>query len=283
MSTSDTDLSHNQVRVGDERLGVIHSGGRYTLGFGRDYYGIWEHGAPDGPAQRFPASEGGRNSAWQRYLELEPAAQQARAAELPAEEGEEEARRGWTRRRIIAASTAAVVLILIFALIQFNKEGPTGGSGGGGAVGRAAHIDITGGATVTEDLTQQAFRFTGFGTLYPKVEATWKGPTVTMHLSMNVPNLGTNTTNQNPFRVFDVTLAVEPSASATESGSPAASPSGSPASGGTKFLSLQGECQIVLNTMEKDGIAGTFDCTGIPALTSSSLTIDAKGTLGAGS
>jgi hypothetical protein len=281
MSTSDTDLNHNQVRVGDERLGVIHSGGRYTLGFGRDYYGIWEQGAPDGPAQRFPASDQGREAAWERYVEVEPSAEQARMAARPVEDSLQQAPRGWTRRRVITASTLGVILILIVALVQLNKSETTGGGGGGAAVGKVAHIDITGEATISEDLTQKSFSFAGFGTLYPLVEATWTGPTVTMHLKLNVPNLGTNTTNQNPFRVFDITVASSPSASA--SGSPAASPSGSPSAESTKFLSLQGECQIQLKTMEKDGIAGTFDCTGVPALTSSTTTIDAKGTLGAGS
>jgi hypothetical protein len=281
MSTSDTDLSHHQTRVGDERLGVIHSGGRYTLGFGRDYYGIWEQGAPDGPAQRFPASEQGREAAWQHYTELEPSAEQARLADRPVDEYLTEGPRGWTRRRVITASTLGVILILIVALVQLNKSGTTGGGGGGAAVGKVAHIDVTGAQTITEDLTQKSFTFSGFGTLYPLLEATWTGPTVTMHIKLNVPNVGTNTTNQNPFRVFDITIGAAPAGSA--SGSPAASPSGSPSAESTKFLSLQGECQIVLKTMEKDGIAGTLDCTGIPALTSSNTTIDVKGTLSAGS
>ena len=282
-----TDLNHDPVRVGDERLGVIHSGSRYMLGFGRDYFGIWEQGAPSGgPSQRFPASEPGRAAAWHRYIELEPSAQQVWESQFAPVEEAEEGRKGWTRGRLITVGILGVVVILAVVLLQSNKKTGTGGGGGGGAVGKGAHIDITGGATAGEDLTQSAFTFTGFGTLYPLVEATWKGPTATMHLTLNVPNVGTNTTNQNPFRVFDVTLsgaaaAASSSPSASVSVSPAASASGSPAAASTKFVSLGGECQIQLTTLEEHGIAGTFDCTGIPAITSSTTTIDAKGTFSA--
>lgn len=284
MGSSGTDLNHNQVHVGDERLGVIHSGSRYVLGFGRDYYGIWEQGAPGGPAQRFPASGHGREAAWQRYVELEPSAQQVRDAQTAVEEEAEEARRGWTRGRLITVGILAAVVILAVVLTQINKSGTTGGGGGQQATGNTAHIDVSGGATLTEDLKQQSFEFTGFGGLFPKIEATWKGPSATLHLSLNVPSLGANTTNQNPFRVLDVIVSGGAQASPTGSptGSPAASPSASAAAGGqTKFLSLTGECTIDLKSLEKDGIAGTFDCTGVPALTSSTTTINAKGSFSA--
>src|SRR5437867_4867063 len=116
MGTSGTDLNHNQVHVGDERLGVIHSGSRYVLGFGRDYYGIWEQGAPGGPAQRFPASEHGREAAWQRYIELEPSAEQVRAAQATPDEEVEERRRGWTRGRLITLGILGAVVILAIVL-----------------------------------------------------------------------------------------------------------------------------------------------------------------------
>ena len=281
MSSSETDLNHNQVRVGDERLGVIHSGSRYTLGFGRDYYGIWDDGGQAGPAQRFPASAPGREAAWQRYVELEPSAEDARAAQAE-DEDVEEAKRGWTRGRLITVGIIGAVIVLAVVLTQINKSGPSGGGGGGATTGNTAHIEATGGATVTEDLTQQSFKFTGFGTLYPKIETTWKGPNVTMHLILNVPNVGTNTTNQNPFRVMDFTLqTTAASSSPGSSSSPASSPSGGAATAATKFLSNQGECQINLKTLEEDGIDGTFTCTGVPSLASSTTTIDIKGNFSA--
>lgn len=284
-----TDLNHDQARVGDERLGVIHSGSKYMLGFGRDYYGIWEQGAPGGPSERFPASESGRTTAWHRYMELEPSAEQAwTALNARPEEVEEGGRKRWNRRRVIIFSIAAAVVFLAVVLVQRNKGPETGGGGGGGAVGKNAHVDASGAATVSEDLTQTSFSFTGADTLYPKIEATWKGASVTMHLALNVPNTGTNTTNENPFRVLD--FVIQPTASASSSpsegasaspsGSPSASPAGSSA-GTAKFISLHGECQIELTTLEEGGIAGSFDCTGVPALTSSTTTIDAKGTFSA--
>jgi hypothetical protein len=280
MGTSGTELNHNQVHVGDERLGVIHSGSRYVLGFGRDYFGIWEQGAPGGPAQRFPATQHGREEAWQRYVELEPSAQQVREAQMVIEEEAAEVRRGWTRRRLIMVGILAAAVILAVVLTQLHKSGTKTVGGGQQANGNTAHIDVSGGATVTEDMKQQSFEVTGFGGLFPKIEATWKGPSVTMHLSLNVPNLGTNTTNENPFRVLDFVIAGTAQASPTASakGSPAASPA---AGGQTKFLSLTGECTMNLKSLEKDGISGTFDCTGVPALTSSTTTIDAKGSFSA--
>jgi hypothetical protein len=282
-----TDLNHDQVRVGDERLGIIHSGSRYMLGFGRDYYGIWEQGAPGGPSERFPASEQGREAAWRRYIELEPSSEQVRAAETATPESAEQRRKGWTRGRLIAVAAVVVVAIVAIVVSQSgNKGGKGGGGGGGGPVGKAAHVEATGAATTTGDLTQSAFTFSGFGTLYPQIEATWKGPTVTMHLLLNVPSEGANTTNENPFRVLDMTLQAAASASGSPSAgaSASASPSGSPGAAtgaGTKFVSLHGECQIQLTTLEEHAIAGSFDCTGIPAITSSTTTIDAKGTFSA--
>ncbi len=283
-----TDLTHDQARVGDERLGVIHSGSRYMLGFGRDYFGIWEQGAPGGPSERFPASERGRTAAWQRYIELEPSAEQAWAALIappPGEVEEGSRRKRWNRRRVIIFGIAAAVVFLAVVLVQRNKEPETSGGGGGGAVGETAHVDTSGAATVSDDLTQTAFTFTGADTLYPKIEATWKGASVTMHLTLNVPNTGANTTNENPFRVLDFVIQPTASASSSPSEGASASPSGSPAGsstgGTTKFISSHGECQIELTTLDESGIAGSFDCTGVPALTSSTTTIDAKGSFSA--
>jgi hypothetical protein len=261
MSTSDTDLNHDPVRVGDERLGVIHSGSRYVLGFGRDYFGIWEQGSPDvGPSQRFPASGDGREAAWERYLQLEPSAEPARTAEIPKMDEFEEARKGWTRGRIIGASVAAAMLILVVVLIQVNKE-PGVQGGGGAAVGNAAHIDITGSTSVSEDLDKVSFQAVGWDTLYPKIEASWKGPRSVVHLTLNVPNTGTNTTNENPFRVLDITLQQT--------------------NAEDKFVSLKAECTIDLKTLEEKAISGSFDCKDLASQRASDFIIQAKGTFSA--
>ncbi len=49
-----------------------HSGYRYVLGYGADFFGIWDRQAPGQPAERFPRSDTGWQQAWVRFVALEP-------------------------------------------------------------------------------------------------------------------------------------------------------------------------------------------------------------------
>lgn len=49
-----------------------HSGHRYVLGYGADFFGIWDRQAPDSPVERYPRNDDGWRGAWQRYAGLEP-------------------------------------------------------------------------------------------------------------------------------------------------------------------------------------------------------------------
>ena len=49
-----------------------HSGHRYVLGFGSDYFGIWDRQMPSTPAERFARSDEGWRQAWTRFVGLEP-------------------------------------------------------------------------------------------------------------------------------------------------------------------------------------------------------------------
>lgn len=49
-----------------------HSGYRYVLGFGADYFGIWDRQAPTAVAERFTRSDDGWRQAWTRFFSLEP-------------------------------------------------------------------------------------------------------------------------------------------------------------------------------------------------------------------
>ena len=49
-----------------------HSGHRYVLGFGVDFFGIWDRQAPAGAVERFARTDDGWRQAWQRYAALEP-------------------------------------------------------------------------------------------------------------------------------------------------------------------------------------------------------------------
>src|SRR5438874_2445887 len=44
-----------------------HTGQRYLLGFGSDFFGIWDRAAPGPPVERFPRTDAGWSQAWTRY------------------------------------------------------------------------------------------------------------------------------------------------------------------------------------------------------------------------
>jgi hypothetical protein len=48
-----------------------HTGSRYLLGYGADYFGIWDRNAPQQPIERFPRNDEGWASAWTRYTSIE--------------------------------------------------------------------------------------------------------------------------------------------------------------------------------------------------------------------
>jgi hypothetical protein len=60
-----------QVASPEDRIEFTHSGERYLLGYGRDYFGIWDRQAPATPIHRFPRTDDGWRDAWQRYVAIE--------------------------------------------------------------------------------------------------------------------------------------------------------------------------------------------------------------------
>ena len=65
-------------RIGEGALRFSHSGYRYLLGYGPDFFGIWDRQAPGGPAVRFPRTDEGWNQAWHQFSVWEP-----KAVEVP--------------------------------------------------------------------------------------------------------------------------------------------------------------------------------------------------------
>ena len=55
----------------EEKVEFTHSGQRYLLGYGREYFGIWDRNAPATPAYRFARSDDGWVQAWQKYVSIE--------------------------------------------------------------------------------------------------------------------------------------------------------------------------------------------------------------------
>ena len=59
-------------RIEDEVLQFSHSGERYLLGYGTDFFGIWDRQQPGGPVRRFARTDDGWREAWLAYVAMEP-------------------------------------------------------------------------------------------------------------------------------------------------------------------------------------------------------------------
>ncbi|MGZ8585850.1 MAG: hypothetical protein ACXWXP_10285 [Actinomycetota bacterium] len=55
----------------ESKTEFTHTGSRYLLGYGGDYFGIWDRNAPQQPIERFPRNDEGWGSAWARYTAIE--------------------------------------------------------------------------------------------------------------------------------------------------------------------------------------------------------------------
>jgi uncharacterized protein DUF4328 len=64
----------SEPRIGEGALRFSHSGFRYLLGYGPDFFGIWDRQAPGGPVSRFPRTDEGWNQAWNQFSVWEPRA-----------------------------------------------------------------------------------------------------------------------------------------------------------------------------------------------------------------
>jgi hypothetical protein len=253
----------------DRPLGLLHSGNRYAFGFGPDSYAIWDSASSGPPVEQFPPTDQGRQEGWRRYLELEPSAS-GTVINAPSpddvwhREVEDKRKRG--RRRSLI-TIAVVVLVAVGAGVALAVS-----SGGGNqaatavlseaAKAKKAHIEITGSATVTEDLTQSDFTSTPIGSLIgSSIMGTWKGPTIQLSIDVHNPAVGTYTTTVITNKEVDITIPLPDGTTAT-------------------LHSTQGECKITVDAVVEDGFSGTFECTGL-AIPGGAGTIDATGNYGA--
>lgn len=59
--------------MNETALQYTHSGRRFLLGYGADFFGIWDRErAEPGPVERFTRDDPGWDSAWARFSGLEP-------------------------------------------------------------------------------------------------------------------------------------------------------------------------------------------------------------------
>lgn len=66
------DTATGSLPSSDATVRYTHSGYRYVLGYGPDFFGIWDRQSPSAPADRFPRTDEGWRSAWTRFSSLEP-------------------------------------------------------------------------------------------------------------------------------------------------------------------------------------------------------------------
>jgi hypothetical protein len=60
-----------QASPAETKTEFTHTGTRYLLGYGGDFFGIWDRNAPQQPIERFPRNDEGWASAWARYSSIE--------------------------------------------------------------------------------------------------------------------------------------------------------------------------------------------------------------------
>jgi hypothetical protein len=56
----------------DASVKYTHSGYRYVLGYGSEYFGIWDRQSPSVASERFVRTDDGWRQAWTRFASLEP-------------------------------------------------------------------------------------------------------------------------------------------------------------------------------------------------------------------
>lgn len=69
---TDDPTSSPPPHIEDEALQFTHSGQRYLLGYGTDFFGIWDRSAPGPPVTRFPRTDDGWRAAWLQFVGTEP-------------------------------------------------------------------------------------------------------------------------------------------------------------------------------------------------------------------
>ena len=71
-SVSGPELPEPPQPASSEALQFTHSGRRYLLGYGRDFFGIWDRQGRGAPVSRFPRTDDGWRQAWLAFSADEP-------------------------------------------------------------------------------------------------------------------------------------------------------------------------------------------------------------------
>ena len=152
--TPDAEASHAGVRVGEGAIAFSNSGFRYILGYGTDFFGIWDRQVPGSPVARFSRTDDGWDQAWNAFVAWEPksvevprtgAAPDARAPSTPF--AATTSRATWTVVLVGLATVLAVVTAVLWAThigtLRGLREGTVSGSSAQASEDRAAGLETT--------------------------------------------------------------------------------------------------------------------------------------------
>jgi hypothetical protein len=142
------------VRVGEGAIAFSHSGYRYILGYGAEFFGIWDRQSPGDPVARFPRTDEGWDQAWNAFLAWEPKSVEVpRSGMAPDARGPSASyqttstRANWTVGLLALASVMAVVAAVMWAAHIGTLHGLENGSVSGTAAqnseNRAAGFEST--------------------------------------------------------------------------------------------------------------------------------------------
>ncbi len=83
-ATAPASVSTPSVVPSDGTVTYSYTGIRYVLGYGGNFYGIWDRQFPTAPVQTFPRTDEGWRAAWAQFSGWEPRGQPVNAAGMPA-------------------------------------------------------------------------------------------------------------------------------------------------------------------------------------------------------
>jgi hypothetical protein len=111
--------------VGEGALRFSHSGERYILGYGQEFFGIWDRNVPGPPMLRYPRTDEGWNEAWSQFVAREPRSMEVPTGGTPPPDvrvatgvfRDAHSLAAWVAGLLVAAA-AATLLTLPFRLSQ---------------------------------------------------------------------------------------------------------------------------------------------------------------------
>ena len=115
------DADASGARPGEGAIRFSHSGYRYLLGYGTDFFGIWDREQPGGPILRFPRTDEGWDTAWYEYFSREKHNVEVVAAGMAYKPTRVRGR--WTRGLLYVhvAGALAVVVVLTYDITQLAQ------------------------------------------------------------------------------------------------------------------------------------------------------------------